>query len=138
MSFFTQLFESKTDIKGMNGILSRAYSDNQIRLDPKPYYERIDEIAEKELNEMNNPQYTSCRNLFNVLRFSQNLYYLKNKSHEPFTEKISNEIENKIIDCKNEDDMGYKKIISDRIYRGGKYQYMFQDQLREAIPEIKK
>ena len=127
--FFTELMLQEKDIEGMNGVKSRAYFDNQIKIDTVPYYERIDNMTKKELDEINNPEYTSCRNLFNAMKLSKDLYYLKNYSYDPFKDRFSNEIESKIIPCKTEDDTRYINYIKKRIYSGGSFKYLHQDKL---------
>ena len=86
-------------------------------------------MADKEMTEMNNPEYTNCRNLFNYLRFSKDFYYLKNFSYSPYKDRIFNEVDNKIIPCQNEDDDRYKDNIKKRIYGGSSYKYPHQDKL---------
>ena len=57
------------------------------------YYDQIDEMADKEMKEMNSSDYTNCRNLFNYLRFSKDFYYLKNFTYSPYKDRIFNEVD---------------------------------------------
>ena len=134
-AFFTDLMLKETTISGMNGVKSRAYFDNKIKVDTVPYYDQIDEMADKEMKEMNSSDYTNCRNLFNYLRFSKDFYYLKNFTYSPYKDRIFNEVDKRIVPCQNEDDDKYKGYIKKRIYAGSSYKYPHQDKLQSAFPQ---
>ena len=61
----------ETTISGMSLVKYRAYFDKKIKINTVPYYDKIDEMADKEMKEMNSSDYTNCRDLLNYLIFSQ-------------------------------------------------------------------
>lgn len=81
--YMTLLLKAKT-IQQMSQIKMSAIRSAKVYLDLSPHFSQVDSTAREDLQATSNPEFSNCRNLNNYLKLAKNLYYLKNKTYEPF------------------------------------------------------